>query len=214
MKPAPTSPLIVPQALLLLQLFVIPLNDPSLLGRRHQCRQPGIRGEASQPVLRRFGLFRRPFDQQPLLRQRFTPLIIPIRRPDTHCRETGLQPLLCAIAPPNNLPFLGGECSRQILGQIARPALPEAAKANAPASRPTPTRRTLRARLTPTSPFSPLSSSPCQCHPVNPTVAIVWPTRRRRNPTQKRRRQPRCGPGRYCCAASVPSTCHPELFST
>jgi hypothetical protein len=46
-----------------------------------------------------------------LLRQRFTPFIIPIRRPDTHCRKTGLQPLLCAIAPGDRLPFLGGKCA-------------------------------------------------------------------------------------------------------
>jgi len=111
MESPPAAPLIVPQAKLLLQLFVIPLNDPSLLRRRYQCRQVGIRRKAPQPVLRWFRFACRPFDQQPLLRQRFTPFIIPIRRPDTHCRKTGLQLLLCAIAPGDRLPFLGGKCA-------------------------------------------------------------------------------------------------------
>jgi hypothetical protein len=91
------------------------LNDPSLLGRRHQCRQSGVRRKASQVVLRRLRLVR-PFDQHPLLRQRFPPLASLIRRPDTLCRKAGLQ-RPCAIAPGSSPLVLGGGCSRKILGQ-------------------------------------------------------------------------------------------------
>ena len=63
MESAPTSPLIVPQAKLLLEFFVIPLNDPSLFGNRHQCHQAGIRRKPARredrepPRLRSCGRF-------------------------------------------------------------------------------------------------------------------------------------------------------------
>jgi hypothetical protein len=58
-----------------------------------------------------------PFDQQPLLRQRFAALEIPVRRPHPHRRKTGLQLLFRALAPKDGLPSRGGEFRRKILGE-------------------------------------------------------------------------------------------------
>ena len=122
MESPPAAPLVVSQAKLLFQFFVVPLDDPSALGRRYQGRQARVRRKVSQSVLRRVCLVicairLGPFDQQPLLRQRFAALEIPVRRPDPHRRKTGFQLLFRAVAPKDGLPSRGGEFRRKILGE-------------------------------------------------------------------------------------------------
>ena len=122
MESPPAAPLVVSQAKLLFQFFVVPLDDPSALGRRYQGRQARVRRKVPQPVLRRVCLVicairLGPFDQQPLLRQRFAAVEIPVRWPYPHRRKTGLEFLLRALAPKDGLPSRGGEFRRKILGE-------------------------------------------------------------------------------------------------
>jgi len=60
MEPSPTSPFIVPQANFLLQFLLVPLDDPTLLGCRHQGRQAGIRRKGSISVPQSSVTFRQP----------------------------------------------------------------------------------------------------------------------------------------------------------
>src|SRR6185503_10924397 len=66
MEAAPTSPLIMAQPQLLLQFQVIALDAPAHLCCGHQIVDGSVLGQRRQPVLGRFALVLRPFDEQPL----------------------------------------------------------------------------------------------------------------------------------------------------
>lgn len=59
-KPAPVSPLVMPQPQLLLQFLVVSFDDPALLGHFDQVRQLGFLRQGRDPVFRRFRLAARP----------------------------------------------------------------------------------------------------------------------------------------------------------
>ena len=66
MKATPAPSLVVAQAEFLLKLLIVPFNAPAHFGSLDQIYQRGIRGQRRQPILDRFCLILRPFDQQPL----------------------------------------------------------------------------------------------------------------------------------------------------
>ena len=66
MKAAPTPSLVVAQTELLLEILIIAFNAPAHLGGLDQIDKRCVSGQRRQPILGRFGLIDRPFDQQPL----------------------------------------------------------------------------------------------------------------------------------------------------
>jgi hypothetical protein len=62
MKTAPSSSFIVTQSEFLFQFFIVPFNDPAMLGEADQFSQRNIGGEGRKPVLGRFGFSGGPFD--------------------------------------------------------------------------------------------------------------------------------------------------------
>ena len=62
-KPAPASSFVMPQAELLFQLLIIAFDDPALLGQAYQVPKLAIGRQSREPILGRFGVRPRPFDQ-------------------------------------------------------------------------------------------------------------------------------------------------------
>src|SRR5580704_7924303 len=96
---APVATLKVPQPQFLLQFLVVPFDDPAVFGHFDQGLEAGFRRQRRYPVLRRFGVPARPFDQQPFLRVRFRFPIIPMRCTDANGGKTGLQLAVCTLTP-------------------------------------------------------------------------------------------------------------------
>ena len=88
MKTPPTSSFIMTQTKFLLQLLVIPLDDPAVLSHAHQVLEFGFCRERGEPVLGRFRFFAGPLDQQPLLGIGLTAFEIAVNRTNAHGRET------------------------------------------------------------------------------------------------------------------------------
>jgi hypothetical protein len=91
MKTPPASSFIMTQAKFLLQFFVIPLDDPAVLGHADQGLEFRLGRERREPVPGRFGFFAGPFDQQPLLGIGLTAFEIAVSRTAAHGRETRLE---------------------------------------------------------------------------------------------------------------------------
>ncbi len=62
---APAAALVMAKAEFLLEFLVIALDPPAQLGEIDQAFERGVIREVGEPVLGRFPLVRRPFDQQP-----------------------------------------------------------------------------------------------------------------------------------------------------
>jgi len=90
MKTSPASSFIMTQSKFLLQFFVIPLDDPALLGHANQVLEFGL-GREGEPVLGGFGFCAGPLDQQPLLGIGLRAFEIAVSRTDAYGRETRLE---------------------------------------------------------------------------------------------------------------------------
>src|SRR3954466_5992729 len=112
MKAAPAAPLIVTKPEFLLEVLVVPLDPPAQLGGVDQGAATDGGGQRRQPVLRRFGFIRGPFDQAPFLGTRRGTLIIAMRKRDPHGGEARSEPGFGALAPTHPPPvfFLQTEC--------------------------------------------------------------------------------------------------------
>ncbi len=98
MKAAPTSSLEMPQAQFLLQLLVIALDDPALLGLAEQVLEVRLHWHGGHPILGGLGFSFRPFDEQPLLRSGLGALFIPMRRTDTEQSKPRTEDVSCLLA--------------------------------------------------------------------------------------------------------------------
>ena len=65
-KATPVAPFVMAQPEFLLQLLVVALDDPAVLGTMNEILEAGIGGQVGEPVLGGLGFGGRPFDQQPL----------------------------------------------------------------------------------------------------------------------------------------------------
>ncbi|MBM2804216.1 MAG: hypothetical protein HW419_2109 [Deltaproteobacteria bacterium] len=116
MKSTPAPSLVVAQAELLLELLIVPLNAPAHLGGPDQIHKRGVSGQRRQPILGRFCLIYRPFDQQPLFGTRSAkPLVVTMRRPHSHSGEARRQWLVGSLAPAHRAPSLGWQRFGQLL---------------------------------------------------------------------------------------------------
>ena len=116
MKAPPAPSLVVAQAEFLFKLLIVPFNAPAHLGSLDQIYQRGIRGQRRQPILGRFCLILRPFDQQPLLLTwRAKPLLIPMRSPHSCRGKARRQFLVGSLAPDHRVPSACGQRFGQLL---------------------------------------------------------------------------------------------------
>src|SRR6201993_5326309 len=115
MKTAPVAALVVAEAVLLLELLVIPLDPPARLGNPHEALPRRAPGQIGEPVLGwlRFAVW--PLDQQPLLRPRLRALRIAMGRADPHGRKARGQIALGSRAPGEAAPSAGGQMHCQCL---------------------------------------------------------------------------------------------------
>src|ERR1017187_2681998 len=94
MKTSPAPTFVMSQSQLLLQLLVVAFDNPTVFRWFHQLSQCGLGRKSRKPVLGRFALPLRPFDQQPFFITRFASPIVPMSRSHSQCRKTGAQFLL------------------------------------------------------------------------------------------------------------------------
>ena len=87
-KSPPAPPLVLVQSQLLLELLIVPLDDPALLGEGDEFFELRRRGQIRQPVLGRFRFPWEPFDQQPLLGMSLVLLVVAMRRPQPQTRQS------------------------------------------------------------------------------------------------------------------------------
>ena len=106
MKTAPASSFIMTQPEFLLQLFVIPLDDPALLCQTDQVLEFGLGREGCEPVLGGFDFFAGPLDQQPLLGIGLSAFEIAVSGTDAHGGETRLERMSGPWSPADFLPGL------------------------------------------------------------------------------------------------------------
>src|SRR5712692_9880566 len=112
-SPAPTF--VMSQSQLLLQLLVVAFDNPTVFRSFHQLSQCGAGRESRKPVLGRFALPLRPFDQQPFFVTRFASPIVPMSRSHSQCRKTGAQFLLRPLTPRDRSPILGRQRKSHLL---------------------------------------------------------------------------------------------------
>src|SRR2546423_7839311 len=79
-EPAPVATLRVSQSQFLLQLLIIPFDDPAVFGHLDQSFEVGSGRQRRYPIFDGFFLFSRPLDQQPFLLVWFRLLVVPVSR--------------------------------------------------------------------------------------------------------------------------------------
>jgi len=109
---APASPFKVAETQFLLQLFVVALDDPPMLGHPHQILKLRLRRQRGNPVLGRFGFSLRPFDEKPFFRVRLRLPVIPMGGPDAKSGEAGAEGPMFAGAPRDGFPRGSRESDR------------------------------------------------------------------------------------------------------
>src|SRR6201993_3981752 len=115
MKTAPVAALVVAEAVLLLELLVIPLDPPARLGNPHEALPRRAPGQIGEPVLGWLPFPFWPLDHQPLLRPRLGALGVAVPRAHPHRGEAGRQLALTALAPSDGAPDAGGQTTGQCL---------------------------------------------------------------------------------------------------
>src|SRR6185503_721295 len=111
MKAAPAPSLVVAQSEFLLELLIVPFNAPAHFGGLDQIDKWGVSRQRRQPILGRFCLAYRPFDQQPLFCPWSTePLLVPMRRSHSHRGKARGQFLVGSLTPLYRAPLL--RCQR------------------------------------------------------------------------------------------------------
>src|SRR5258708_12361802 len=106
MKTSPAPTFVMSQSQLLLQLLIVAFDNPTMFRSFHQLSQCGTGRESRKPVVGRFALPLRPFDQQPFFVTRFASPIVPMSRSHSQCRKTQAHFLLLPLPPAAPLPLL------------------------------------------------------------------------------------------------------------
>ena len=104
MKAAPAPSLKMTQPQFLLQLFVVALDDPTLLGQADQVVDFRSNRQGRQPVLGGLGFALRPFDEQPFFRTRLGAPLVPMRRTDTEQSKSRTERMFRAFSPGDVFP--------------------------------------------------------------------------------------------------------------
>ena len=115
MKSSPAATFVMSQPQFLLELFVVSLDDPTMLGCFYQLSECGIGGEGGKPILGWLTLRGRPFDQEPFFYMRFLPAFIAMGRSHAQRHKSRAKSLLGSPTPRYRLPMLGCQGLRQLL---------------------------------------------------------------------------------------------------
>jgi hypothetical protein len=132
---APAAALVVAQSDLLLQLPVVPLDQPARLGGMDQLLERGGRRQVGEPVPARLLRAPGPLDQQPLLRPGLRAQDVAVRRAHPPGGEAGRELGPAAFAPGDGAPGLPGQAQGQVLGgdRLMLRAAPQPGRRPAPA---------------------------------------------------------------------------------
>jgi hypothetical protein len=104
-KSTPVSSLVVAQAELLFKLLIVSFNAPAHFGCRDQLHKRGMNGQRREPILGRFCLIYRPFDQQPLFcAWGAKSLLVTMRRPHSQGGEARRQFGIAPLTPGHRTP--------------------------------------------------------------------------------------------------------------
>jgi hypothetical protein len=114
MESTPVTAFKVSQPQFLFQFLIVAFDDPAVFGHFDQSLEAGIRRQRRYPVLRRFGVPSRPFDQQPFLRVWFRFPVVPMRRTNANGGKTGLQLTVCTLTPGDFFKGDGRQSGRQL----------------------------------------------------------------------------------------------------
>ena len=109
MKSTPAAPFIMSQAEFLLQLFVVSLDDPALLGQMDQLAEPMRSRHSGQPIFGRFGFTLRPFDQQPFFRMRLLAPVVAMRGTHAQRGKSRTERMLRSLPPSDFFQTMGQE---------------------------------------------------------------------------------------------------------
>src|ERR1700687_5103545 len=116
MEAAPPAPFEVPKPAFLLELVIIALDTPAQLGEVDEFAEADIGWQRRQPILGRLGFAHAPLDEQPILRQRFRHERA-MATPNAHAGEARRQPLGRTFPPPDRVPSMFGQITRQTFGR-------------------------------------------------------------------------------------------------
>src|SRR5438874_8192752 len=114
-EPAPVATLKVSQSQFLLQLLIIPFDDPAVFGHLDQSFEVGSGRQRRYPIFGGFFLPSRPLDQQPFLLVWFRFLVASMSRAYSNGGKARLQLPICAFTPSDFLEGRGGQTHRQLL---------------------------------------------------------------------------------------------------
>src|SRR4051812_7897548 len=108
---------VVAKSEFLLEVLVITLDPPAPLGLPDEVGARGVGRQGGKPILGRFGLVLRPFDQAPRLGTRFATAGIALSRTDPHGGEAGRQFGVAALTPGDAPKGFGRQSESQVLGR-------------------------------------------------------------------------------------------------
>src|SRR5271166_2790996 len=113
---APTTPFVVAQPNLLLEIEVVALDPPAQLGQIDHALQRDVGWQCGEPVVVRFGFTVRPLDQQPFFGCWLAPPGVVMCGANPPSGEPRAQWRVAAVSPLDLLPGTGGEFQSQRLG--------------------------------------------------------------------------------------------------
>src|SRR6185312_970879 len=114
MEAQPSSPFVVVEAKLALELLVVALDPPTHLREVHDLRDAGACGQVAKPELDGRSLGGRPFNEQPLERPLFAPPRFPLRCSHSQQCESRAHLALRPVSPPYGSPRRFGQLARQV----------------------------------------------------------------------------------------------------
>src|ERR1700741_5612831 len=115
MKAAPAASFEMAQTKFLFEFLIVAFDNPALFAQKYQWTQSDGFRQVRQPVLRRLLLCLRPFDQQPLLRMRFTAPVVAMGHTHAQAGKTRVHGATRTFAPTHAPPVAGTETEGQFL---------------------------------------------------------------------------------------------------
>lgn len=104
MEPTPAAPFKVPQPEFLFQFFVIPFDNPALLGESGEIREFRVGRQRGEPIFNRFGFTSGPLDQQPFFRVRLVAPVVAMGWPYAHRGKPRTKILFRTLSPGDRFP--------------------------------------------------------------------------------------------------------------
>ena len=104
MEPPPAAPFKVSQPEFLFQFFVIPFDNPALLGESGEICEFRVGRQGGEPVFNRLGFTNGPLDQQPFVGARFAAPVVAMGWPYPHRGKSRTKILFRTLPPGDRFP--------------------------------------------------------------------------------------------------------------